>query len=307
MRIDISDGFGDSLRARLAARGVPGAAAWVEGVPRVLDEAVRRWDLQVDGEAIVGECAVVVPVRRAGGRVAALKVAAPRPETAQDHLALRAWNGDGAVALLAADPASGTVLLERLDLGCDLHAVPEDEACAELGRLVARLDRPAPPQIVRVGPGHPVLDAVTTTTDPAVRALPRRFVQQASGVAEELVAGARAAGRADRLVHGALHVGNVLRGERGWTAIAPSAVACEPEFAVAPALWHRFEEMDDDLGWGVHSRLGWVCEAGGLDEDRARGWALVRTVAAGVDLARRGDDAGLTRCVALVKALAQRW
>lgn len=304
MSLDVPESF---CAAVLRAAPTAAAEEWLLGLPRAAESAFQRWELRPDGEPVFADHAVVIPVRRSGAE-AVLKLGMPRTESAQEHLALRAWADAPAVNLLAADPSSSTLLLERLDGDRDLHTLSEDEACLVLGELLARLDRPAPPRIVPVDSEDP---ALTALVGPESRALPRRLVQQARSWANDLMADAGerdgVAARSGRLVHANLHFGNVLAGVEGWVAIAPQAVAAEPAYGVAPVLWGRFEELGDDIGWGVHRRLGWLSEAAGVDEDRARGWALVRTVDLGVQCVAGGDGAGLTRCVALAKALAQRW
>ena len=64
---------------------------------------------------MTGETAVVVPVVTASGERAVVKFGLPHPESAHEHLALRAWAGDGAVRLLRADPRRGVLLLESAD------------------------------------------------------------------------------------------------------------------------------------------------------------------------------------------------
>ncbi|WP_040158959.1 aminoglycoside phosphotransferase family protein [Mobilicoccus massiliensis] len=293
---------------------------WLRSLPKLLRGALARWELAVDGPARHGVCALVVPVRCTDGTPAALKVAWPHAESRDEHLALRAWDGDGAVPLLAADPSRATLLLARLDADRDLSRLPVDEACEILGGLLRRLDRPALPRLARLSGWA---QRVASFDSPAVTQVPRRLVQQArstiTGLLEDDVDG--------RLVHTDLHYENVLAvlpnspaaegdsraddapdpsgGE--WLAIDPKPMAAEPAFAVWPALHNRWTEMGTEIAWGVHLRLGWICDAAGIDEDRARAWALVRTVDDALEAAERGDAATLTARIALAKALSQRW
>lgn len=300
------------MRDRPAPRDLRGPAAavsgtdWVARLPRLLDEALARWELRLaDGPQASrhGQCALVVPVTRAG-RPAMLKLTWPHAEAVHEHLALRLWDGRGAVRLLAADPASATLLLERLDPERDLGEEPIEDACATIGTLLRELDRPAPPQLDR-------LSAQTARWLEAVganppRGLPRRFVEQARSLATDLVADPA---RTDaRLVHTDLHFENVLaagpeRSAGEWLAIDPKPLAAEPAYAVWPALHNRWDELGTDPRWGTYQRLGWICDAAGIDEDRARAWALVRTVQASMEDLDDDPRADLTERVTLLKAL----
>lgn len=272
---------------------------WLRSLPKLLSGTMARWELTPDGDPRHGVCALVVPVRTADGASASLKIAWPHTESRHEHLALRAWDGNGAVPLLAADPSRSTMLLARLDADRDLLTVPLEEACAVIGGLLARLDRPALPQLARLSRWA---QRIAAFDSPAAARVPRRLVQQASRTATGLLAD----DVDTRLVHADLHYENVLAGPDGWTAIDPKPVAGEPAYGVWPALHNRFGEWSE-IGWGLHLRLGWICDAAGIDEDRARGWALVRAVGDAVDAAACGDDARLTTRIMLAKALAQRF
>lgn len=76
---------------------------WLADLPRMLDAYLDRWQLAVDGAPMHGIVGLVVPVRRADGVAAALKVQITDPEHPGEAAALQTWNGDGAVCLLAED------------------------------------------------------------------------------------------------------------------------------------------------------------------------------------------------------------
>ncbi len=74
-------------------------------------------------------------------------------ETEGEPVALRLWDGDGAVRLLDHDPATGTMLLERLDPTRTLaHVADSREAALVVARLLAHLTAtPAPPGLRHLG------------------------------------------------------------------------------------------------------------------------------------------------------------
>lgn len=285
---------------------------WLRTVPRLVDEALERWRLTLDRTEPLrsGFTALVVPVTRPQGDPGALKVGWPHPESDTEHLALRAWKGRGAVRLLAADPSSGTLLLERLDAGRDLTTGDVRESSEELGSLLATLDRPATPwaetlsgQLRRIA-GRLALAA----GDAAVaHRFPRRMLQQAASLATDLLA---EEGLDGRLVHTDLHQANALwRADPGeWVAIDPKTVAGDPHWAVAPAIWNRWPDAlaAPDLRGHLVSRLETVCGAAGLDPDRARSMTVVRVADNALwAITHDRDDVvdEVTRSVAVIKAM----
>jgi streptomycin 6-kinase len=242
-------------------------ADWLAGLPALVESCLAKWDLTVDGESLHGVCALVLPVRRRGGERAVLKVTWPHDEAEHEALALSTWDGDGAVRLLAHDPAAWALLLERLDPHHSLRQAPVGEALAVVAGLVRRLDRPAPPG----------LRTVRDTAARWVRELPE---ENAGGlVPAELVAQAVAYCRelgpraGDHLVNEDLHYDNVLRAEREpWLVIDPKPIAGDREFGLIPLLWNRFDEVTAAGG------LPAVVAAAGLDQELARRWTFVRAV-----------------------------
>ncbi|MFJ2738645.1 aminoglycoside phosphotransferase family protein [Streptomyces sp. NPDC087440] len=249
------------------------APAWLADLPRLAGEFLERWDLRPDGAPGHGMASVVLPVTRtADGTPAVLKLQQVREETAGAATALRTWAGNGAVRLLAHDPATGTELLERLDASRPLSVLArtpegEREALRTLADLMARLTaHPAPPGLrqlsdIAAAMLADVPSAVRKLADPADRALLRTC---ASAVAELLPE------PGDRLLHWDLHHDNVLAGDREpWLAIDPEPLAGDPGFDLWPAL-------DCGTAVTVLHRFDLLTEALGLDRQRAVGWTLGR-------------------------------
>ncbi|NMM33739.1 MAG: hypothetical protein HHJ13_07020, partial [Phycicoccus sp.] len=85
----------------------------------------------------------------------------------------------------------------------------------------------------------------------------------------------------------------------------PKPLAADPAFAVTPALWNRWDEAvsSGDLRRHLRRRLSIICEAAGLDEERARSWSIAREVQMSL-WAADDDDAGeLTKAIAIIKAM----
>ena len=66
----VPERFAAVTRAREGAA----RARWVSALPALVEQLLTRWELEVDGEVLHGHVALVVPVRRADGRMAMLKV-----------------------------------------------------------------------------------------------------------------------------------------------------------------------------------------------------------------------------------------
>jgi streptomycin 6-kinase len=249
-------------------------ADWVDRLPALAGGLLEEWSLRQDGRAMHGYCSLVLPVRQESGEAAVLKVAFPVDESEHEPLALQHWHGHGAVLLLRADPHRRAMLLERLHHR-SLAEVPDLEACEVVGGLYSRLHIPAPPQL-RTLTSYVDRWAAALARLPRSAPVPRRLVEQALSLAADLVADEGGTGT---MIHGDLHHTNVLAGDREpWLVIDPDPMSGDPHYEPAPMLWNRVDELAGDLRAGVRRRFHALVDAGGLDEDRARDWVVVRMV-----------------------------
>ena len=264
-----------ALRAQ--AEGRPAWDDWLARAPRLSDELVEEWRLRVDGPTMSGNCAMVVPVRTEDDRAGVLKITWPHWEAETEHLALRAWQGDGAVELWRADPHRFALLLERARPDRDLHALDVLEACEVVARLYGRLHRSPLPQTRRLSE---LCQEWVDRLPPLAEAnlISRRFVSQADRLLRDFAADPETD---SALIHSDLHFFNVLAAEREpWLVIDPKPLSGDPAYEVAPLLWNRWEEAmsAESPRDALLDRLYTVVDVAGLDEDRVRDWIVVREV-----------------------------
>ncbi|MEU5598921.1 aminoglycoside phosphotransferase family protein [Streptomyces sp. NPDC020298] len=264
--IDIPDGLAAAQEKYNGAAG----RAFVAGLPDLAAAFLDRWGLRLDGPSMYGVSALVLLVAvRSDGAPAVLKLQLTDEESVGEPVALRVWDGDGAVRLLAHDPGTGTMLLERLDPARMLSHVPDSRAAVlVVARLLAHLSSfPAPEGMRRLGD---IAAAMLERTPPVLDRVPdvsaRRLVADCAAAVREV-----AGEPGDRLLHWDLHYENVLAAGRApWLAIDPKPLSGDPGFDLWPALVNRFDAGE------VRWRFDAMTEVLGLDRGRARAWTLGR-------------------------------
>jgi streptomycin 6-kinase len=255
--------------------------AWLDALPELAGRLLDEWQLQRDGAPTFGAYALVLPVRREDGTPAVLKLQPDTDDTFGEPDALRAWDGNGAVRLLAHDVVSGSMMLERLDAERTLAKVDDDMAALLiLSELLARLSGvPAPAGMRQLSDvGTDMLDraprAIALVDDPSQR----RIIRDCASALEEVLPEP-----GDRLLHGDLHYFNILAAPAAdprepWLAIDPTPLAGDPGYALLPALHNRWDEAvaSGDLPRAIRRRFDLMTEIVGLDRTRARAWTLAR-------------------------------
>lgn len=269
---------------------------WLDNVSRLAAEQCDRWSLEVDGPCWHGTNALVVPVRRGNERLA-LRLCPPRDDVAAEARALQVWDGHGTVELVEVEPASGAMLLERLEGSRSLLDEPLDTALPVLGALMRELAISVPSD-------------VTSTAELAAQAAAsfEREWREVSGPTSTThlavaidSARARAGEAAGSLaVNGDLHYQQVLKGIRmPWLVVDPVLLRGDVEYDLGRILWTRLDEMPERAD--VIRAFDTIVEVAEVPRCRAASWVVVRAMAYLLWGLRRGLTFDPPRCQRLLE------
>jgi len=252
--------------------------AWLAGLPGLIADVAADWALQV-GPPYPLSINWVAPAVRADGTLAVVKLGVPDGHLDHEAEALRAYGGNGAARLLAADRDRGALLIERVDPGEPAATlVPADDAAATAALISVgnRLHRPAPPGCVLP---HLRTEGAAfgrhLSRFPSDDPLPRRLVTHAAGLFAELCDSAT-----DLLLHGDLHHDNVLRATREpWLAIDPHGVIGDPGYDCGAMLYNPWpDRLDESLLALVPARIEQLADGFRLPVERVTAWGFVMAV-----------------------------
>jgi streptomycin 6-kinase len=276
-------------------QGMPGGADWLGRLPRLAAECAEQWRLTLERPFEASNASLVVP---AGDVV--LKINPPDEESEHEAEALRLWDGDGAVRLLAHDPERRALLLERCDPGTLLLELDDDGAAGVVAALLPRLWQPPPSDFRRLETvAARWVEELPRTWEEYGRPFDRILLDAAVGALRELgpTQGPLVAANED------LHAGNVLRSRREpWLVVDPKPLAGERAFTPVPMVRDRKEDM---LGGPrprrrLRRRLDRFSSDLELDRERVRGWTVAHTLAWGF-----GPHGAIPAHVELVRLLLE--
>ncbi|MDX6594339.1 MAG: streptomycin 6-kinase [Gaiellales bacterium] len=247
---------------------------WLKRLPGLVEGTAARWSLTVGPPFEYAFASLALPVRRADGTDAVLKLQFPGREGEHEAAALEHWGGDGAVRLLDHDPERHALLIERCTPGTPLSAVEADAALDVVIGLLPRLWTPA------ASPFRTLADEATWWVEEMQadwERLGEPFERDLFDAALEALGELPATQGEQVLLHQDLHAGNILEAEREpWLVIDPKPLIGEREFGVVPIV--RGMELGHSRE-AVLRRLRRVTAALDLDEDRARRWTIAQTIA----------------------------
>src|SRR5215217_4442478 len=161
--------------------------AWLARLPELLNECVERWGLIVGPPFPYAYASLALPARLPDGGDAVLKICFPHRESEHEGDALRAWDGNGAVRLLAHDAERWALLLERCKPGTALREEEPERALDIFAELLPLLWIPAGPPFRRlVEEAAWWANGLEASWERAGSPFERRLLDAALGMLEEL-------------------------------------------------------------------------------------------------------------------------
>ncbi|MFC4612320.1 aminoglycoside phosphotransferase family protein [Streptomyces maoxianensis] len=251
---------------------------WLGQLPKAVQEAADRWELDV--ERVVapgGRSSLVLLVRRPDGSSAALKVAPPSASPELERAALEHWDGWGAARVLAS--WDGALLLERLHLEVSLRSLPEAKALLEAAGTVRRLwvEPPAEHGFETVAERTArQADAMRAFAEPGAASL----ISAALAARDELTAFSPEL----LLLHGNFRQGKVLAADRTpWLAVGPEPLVGERAYDLARLVRDRVEDLIATAAGAsaARRRVNKLADSLEVNRERLRGWTLFRAVESG--------------------------
>jgi streptomycin 6-kinase len=269
------------VRTALELRGAEGPP-WLERLPGIVEHCVQTWSLRLDPPFEQLSYNWAAPGVRADGSPIVLKVCFPDKEFYTEAEALRLYDGQGIIRLLAADLERGALLLERLLPGTALETVADDKQATHIAvEVMQKLWVP-------VAGNHPFptfthwIENMARKAPALVEphsAFPARWIDLALRLHAELDDPAVA----PVLLHGDLHQGNILRAGRApWLAIDPKGVVGPPVCETGPLLINVLPSSGERAGTRrvLLRRTAQLAEELGLDLQALRLWGAVRAILA---------------------------
>ncbi len=273
---NIPDRFARNIVELYDASGVE----WLNRLPLIIADCEQQWSLIIHPPFTQLSYNYVASAVRSDGTPVVLKVGFPAPELRAEIEALRLFNGQGSVRLLAADPDQGTLLLEQLKPGTLLSRLTNDEQATSIAAQVMRqLWRPVPPEHIfpSIAEWAAGLGKLRRQFGGATGPLPSHLVEAAETLFVELI---------DSMVepvllHGDLHYDNILAAERQpWLALDPKGVVGEPAYEVGALLRNVAPQFlaEPQRGRMLTRRVCQLADELGFDRKRLRGWGLAQAV-----------------------------
>jgi streptomycin 6-kinase len=321
-------GIDAAFRNRIIRAFHEDGAAWLDALPDLLNDCAARWNLTLGQPFTPLSYNYVIAATRADGTDAVLKLGVPRPDLRFEIDALRHYDGDAAIRVFDADPASGVSLLERAIPGDPIVLLDDDEEATRIAAGIMRRLWRAPaaghslPTVASWGSAYAELRARVADWGSAYAGLRARNAGGSGQIpaplfdyAESLYFSLDASRERDVVLHGDLHHWNIVRAQREpWLAIDPHGLVGDPGFEVGS--WMRNPVGDEDhpdaarllvrrpdLSAVLARRLDIFSDELALPRERLRDWALAFAILSACWSDESNDAPGRDQAVLIAQHL----
>jgi streptomycin 6-kinase len=270
---DIPERFRIDTEVRLGLEG----RDWLTRLPDLIAACEREWAIST-GPAFPLSFNYVAPATTRSGGHTVLKLSPYREDLAHEAAALRAFDGRGAVRLLAHNQPRGALLMRRAMPGQTLQDLDQSVALEAACGVMKTLWRPPPaeypfPTVDRWGLAFPRYERRFPDGGP----LPSGIVERGGATFRELLESSEGG----LLLHGDLHYENILNaGPDTWLAIDPKGVVGEGAYEPAALLRNRLDEIrrSPTPRASMERRVGTIADLLDFDAHRVRAWGFAQAV-----------------------------
>jgi streptomycin 6-kinase len=284
----------EGARERLITRYGAEVGTWCSALPEMVEGYCLRWHLDLD-RALTGNSSRVFIGRQHGNRGVVLKLTPDRAIANEEAIALRAWEATPhAVDLLEADLEAGALLLEHIEPGTKVSDEPRVPPVDEVAALLTGLRETVKYDARRLPTMAQGLESMFSRvggllSNPRVSAVvARQVLDDGYHRAREL-----ASNGSKGLLHGDLHLSNILRARRGrgLVAIDPRPSVGDPTFDAIDWTLDQASSLAE-----VHQRIERLSElVPGLDPGRLWGWCQATAAALAILQLRRRPPGATTQ------------
>jgi streptomycin 6-kinase len=281
---------------------------WVAKFPEILSHCVSAWGLKKVSPFEDLSYNFVAGAETQTGEAVILKIGVPNPELATEAEALRAYNGNGCVKLLAYDHGHSALLIERLVPGKMLHHLGDNRQESQIAaRLMAQLYVPSPGGYAfpSVTDWTKVFDRVRDSYRPETYGLPFSMIE----TAQQLAGWLSRTADGEWLLHGDLHHFNILYDQsRGWTVIDPKGVVGDRAFQAARFFCNPIPEFlsnPDPLAL-TRQRVEIISAELEIDQKRILEWAYVDCILGACWSVEESEGAGVgyfVQCAGIISQI----
>jgi streptomycin 6-kinase len=282
----------EEFRNRIIGAYGEAGTQWLHNLHGTLEEISDKWSIRLLPPYQPLSYHYVAPATNADGEPVVLKAGVPNREFSNQIDALRHFDGERVVRLLAADHDAGVMLIERLTPGRPLLDLNDDERATSIFAEVLRGMRKALPgahEFPLISDWAKGFQRLRDRYDGGTGPFPNSALERAEGMMADLMRT-----MSDPVVlHGDLHHWNIVSAEREpWLALDPQGVVGEQEYDVGAWLRNPFPQIMQiaDPRQLIARRVDQLVEELGFERSRVIGWAYSQNVLAAVWSLEEGTD-----------------
>ncbi|MCX6988506.1 MAG: fructosamine kinase family protein [Chlamydiae bacterium] len=274
---------------------------WLQNLPNLLLTLKEKWQLSNISPIPNMSYHYVAKAIQHSDNPVVLKIGCDKQLMLRETSTLEYFDGVGAVKIVAFEENFNALLLEQAIPGHSLkslYPLEMDRVMNAYATVVHNIDR-HPLQKNEKQPFPSVAKWLDVFDRAEASIIDHKILQIAKNKRDALLSTVKH----PKLLHGDLHLDNILENQGEWICIDPQGVVGEIEFEVAAFDIFAFSEIETVSTHLFLDRIDKLAKATNLDPNRLKDWFLVRLVLSAVwSIEDKGDPSKALKLAALLTA-----
>ncbi len=249
---------------------------WLNRLPSIIDILAAQWNLTSIKPVQNMTYNYVAKATANSNQNVVLKIGCDKQTIIDEKNALQHFNGQGSILCLDFNQEHNAMLLQQAIPGITLKRLYPAEADVVIDAYATTMQILHQNPLLPTHPFKQVSDWLTAIDNLTAEQLPLLLLNKAILLKTELLNSSQK----QILLHGDLHLDNILEDNHSWLTIDPKGIIGEPEFeAAAFDFIHPSElKITKDIPALFAMRTEQLAQSAKLDEQRIRDWVFVRLI-----------------------------
>lgn len=248
--------------------------AWLQNLPQIIQKLQKYWNLKEIHPVSNMSYHFVAKAIKDIDHLVVLKIGCDKALIEREASALRHFAGSGSIALLDHNHEQQALLLQQAIPGTTLKALYPQQVEFVMSSYVSAMKKIHDHPFLQGNP-FPSLNSWLEAIDRVHNdKIPGMLLGQALEIKKKL----QASKREEKLLHGDLHLDNILCNNDEWLCIDPKGVIGEPEFEIAAFDFIDKSELHEATSKLFLTRIEQMAHLSGFSFERIKDWVFVRLI-----------------------------
>lgn len=247
---------------------------WLDNLDKTIKELQKHWHLEeIDPVSNMSYNFVARALTKKNQPVI-LKISCDRNVIEEEVLALKYFNGHGSIILLDHNQKYNAVLLQQAIPGTTLKQLYPQQLEFVMDRYISTMKKIHNHPLPKNNGFRSISFWLESIDKASPKEIPESLLIKAVTLKNQLLNSMQS----HIVLHGDLHLDNILCNDNEWLCIDPKGIIGEPEFEIAAFDFIAENEIATATSQLISNRINQIADKSQLSAQRIKNWTFVRLI-----------------------------